>query len=387
MFTKLATKVLAVVAVLSLLGTLFAFGYTMGRTASTGPSSEFSLLHEVQRQIETSAIDQPDQKDLTEGAVRGMLRGMDDPYASYMTPEAYRVFGEELLTGQYSGVGIWLNRDEQVVKIVAVVPDGPADNAGVEPGDQVQSVDGEEVADLSLDEVAQSILGESGTEVTLGLLVDGEEPKELTLVREKIELPALESRMEGDIGVVQLLSFTGGVGSKVVEAIDDLEAQGARGLVLDMRGNPGGSLMEAVDVASAFFDDGVVVSYKERGQEEKVFDATSQAGTELPLVVLVDEGSASASEIVAAAVQDRGRGPVVGTETYGKGSVQQVFELSDRSAVKLTVASYFTPSGDRIGQEGVEPDVRVEDREQQLPRAIEVLNETISESAPVAAAG
>lgn len=386
MFTKLSTKVLAVVAVLSLLGTVFVFGYTLGRTASPGSSSNFSLLREVQGQIETSALDQPDQQDLTEGAVRGMLRGLDDPYASYMTPEAYRIFGEELLTGQYSGVGIWLNRDEQVVKIVAVVPDGPADKAGVEPGDQVQSVDGEEVQDLSLDEVAQSILGESGTEVTLGLLVGGEEPREVTLVRKKIDLPSLDSSMEGDVGVLQLFSFTGGVGSKVVEAIDELESQGAKGLVLDMRGNPGGSLMEAVDVASAFFDDGVIVSYRERGREEKVFEATSQPGTDLPLVVLVDQGSASASEIVAAAVQDRDRGPVVGTETYGKGSVQQVFELSDRSAVKLTVASYFTPSGRRIGQEGVEPDVRVEDREQQLPRAIEVLNEVIDGDTRAAAA-
>ncbi|MEX2586665.1 MAG: S41 family peptidase [Actinomycetota bacterium] len=386
MFTRYSTRVLAAVAVLSLLGTLVGFGYVLGRTASPGSNSDFSLLHEIQRQIETSAVDQPDEQALTEGAARGMLRGLEDPYSSYMTPEAYRVFGEELLTGRYSGVGIWLNRDEQVVKIVAVVPGGPADDAGVVPGDQVQSVDGAEVAELSLDEVAQNILGESGTEVTLGLLVGGEELKELTLVREKIELPSLESSMEGDAGVLQLLSFTGGVGSKVVEAIDDLEAQGAKGLVLDMRGNPGGSLVEAVDVASAFFDDGLIVSYQERGQEEKVFNATSQPGTDLPLVVLVDQGSASASEIVAAAVQDRERGPVVGTETYGKGSVQQVFELSDGSAVKLTVATYHTPSGRVIGQEGVEPDVRVEDRDQQLPRAIEVLNEMIDGGAQVAAA-
>lgn len=385
MLTK-PVKIMLAVALLSLMGVVFMVGYLLGRSASPVSGGVYALLQEVRDRIEGSAMQDPDEQELARGAVRGLLNGLDDPYASYMTPEAYRVFGEELLTGQYSGVGIWLNRDEQFVKIVAVVPGGPAEGAGVVPGDAVVSVDGEEVADLSLDEVAQRILGEEGTEVTVGILPESGELRELTLTRAKIDLPALDYRLDGDVGILQLLSFTGGVAERLREAVDDLERQGARGFVLDMRGNPGGALQESVDVSNVFLDGGVVVTYRDRDGNEEAFEATDSVGTELPLVVLVDQGSASASEIVAAAVQDRDRGTVVGTATYGKGSVQQVFGLSDGSAVKLTVATYFTPSGREIGAEGVEPDVLVEDREQQLPRAIEVLRESLDETAEAPAA-
>lgn len=383
MLGKLTTKVLASVAVVVLLGMLFVAGFALGRSGS-----DYSLLEEVRQRVEASAIDRPGDEELIRGAVRGMVGGLEDPYASYMTPGAYRVFGEELLTGEYSGVGIWLNREEQVIKIVGVVPGGPAEDAGVVTGDQIESVDGDPVADLTLDEVVQRILGEAGTEVTLGLLHESGEAEEVTLERDKIEIPSLEHRLEGDTGILELLSFSGNVGFEVREAIGELERQGARGLVLDMRGNPGGSLVEAVDVASAFLDGGVVVSYKERGADEKAFEAVPPQETQLPLVVVVDEGSASASEIVAAAIQERDRGTVLGTETYGKGSVQQVFGLSDGGAVKLTVATYYTPSGKEIGQEGVEPDVLVEDRDQQVPRAMELLDEMVAGAAgPAAAAG
>lgn len=382
---KFATKWLAVLSVFCLLGVLFIAGYALGRFESAGSAGRFALLNEVQGLIESSAVDQPEEDELLQGAARGMVRGLNDPYASYLTPEAYRAFGEEVLDGQYSGVGIWLNLDDLGVLIVAVVPGGPADGAGIVPGERVAAVDGEPVGELDLDEVARRILGETGTEVTLELVGEDGEPRELTLERDRIDIPVVDSRMEGDVGIVQLLSFSGNAGNKVRDAVAQLEREGAQGFVLDMRGNPGGSLVESVEVASVFLDGGVIVSYQERGQSEKVFEASPPVGTNLPLVVLVDQGSASASEIVAAAIQERDRGTIVGTSTYGKGSVQQVFGLSDGSAVKLTVASYFTPSGQKIGEDGVEPDVVVEDREQQLPRAIEELQSLLADQ-PAAAA-
>lgn len=379
MFKRHSTKILAGFAALGISTAFFVFGFTIGQSRSQD-SSEYKILEEAQSQIENLALTKPNDKRLMESAVKGMLEGLDDPHALYYTPKAYRALGEELLTGQFSGVGVWLNRSAEFTKIVSVLPDTPAAKAGIEPGDIITSVDGKPVAGMTLDEVGQQIMGEAGTKVRIKIVRSAGNPREFVLDREKLDIPSMTSSVKDKVGILNLLSFTGGVGDKLRETVARMQAEGARGFILDLRGNPGGSLDEAVQVASVFIEDGTVVTYRERGKPEVVYQARGPVETKLPLVVLADEGSASASEIVAGAIQDRQRGLIVGTETYKKGSVQRVIGLSDGSAIKLTVASYFTPSGRGIGEQGVLPDVMVPDRAAQLSKATEILSGMLVEA-------
>jgi carboxyl-terminal processing protease len=377
-FDRLSTKILAGLTGLGLLTASFFFGFGVG-TSSSKEDSPYKLLDEAQDRIESSALAKPKQEDLIEGAVRGLINGLNDPHASFLDPQAYRRFSDEHLTGQFSGVGVWLNRNQEQTKVVTVLEGSPAEEAGVLAGDVITAVDGKPVSGLSLDEVAQKILGRPGTQVRISVARQGEDQREFVLNRKKLEVPSVKAGLNGSVGVIELVSFTGEVGRKVKDAVRSLESQGAKGFILDLRGNPGGVLDQAVEVASVFLDRGVVVAYRERGKEEVVFEARGEQETKLPLVVLVDEGSASASEIVAGAIQDHHRGLIIGQETYKKGSVQRVFGLSDGSAIKLTIASYFTPSGRAIGERGVLPDVTVAERDRQLGRANEILSGMVAE--------
>lgn len=379
MFKRHSTKILAGLAALAVPAAFFVFGFTLGRSSSS-EGSRYQILEEAQSRIDSMALTEPDDKRLIQGAVKGMLQGLDDPHSLYYNPQAYRALGDELLTGQFSGVGVWLNRAGELTKIVSVLPDTPAAAAGMEPGDLITAVDGKPVAGLELDEVGQRIAGREGTNVVIKVIRGAGIPQEFTLSRKKLDLPSVETTMKDDVGILNLLSFTGGVGGKIRDAVTAMQAQGAKGFILDLRGNPGGSLDEAVQVASVFLDEGNIVTYRERGKPEVVYRARGPVTTKLPLVVLVDEGSASASEIVAGAIQDRQRGLIVGTETYKKGSVQRVVGLSDGSAIKLTVASYFTPSGRGIGEHGVLPDVEVADRDRQVAKATEILSGMLAEA-------
>jgi len=378
-FKKHSTKILAGFAALGISTAFFVFGFTIGQSRSQD-TSEYKILEEAQSQIENLALTKPNDKRLMESAVKGMLDGLEDHHALYYTPKAYRALGEELLTGQFSGVGVWLNRSAELTKIVSVLPETPAAKAGIEPGDIITSVDGRPVAGMTLDEVGQEIMGEAGTKVRIKIVRGAGNPREFILDRKKLDIPSMTSSVKDKVGILNLLSFTGGVGDKLRETVAKMQAEGARGFILDLRGNPGGSLDEAVQVASVFIEDGTIVTYRERGKPEVVYHARGPVETKLPLVVLADEGSASASEIVAGAIQDRQRGLIVGTETYKKGSVQRVIGLSDGSAIKLTVASYFTPSGRGIGEQGVLPDVMVADRAAQLSKATEILSGMLVEA-------
>jgi carboxyl-terminal processing protease len=382
-FERLSTKILAGLTAAGLLTASFFFGYGVG-TSNPRQESNFKLLEEAKGHIDASALASPEEKLLLQGAVRGMLQGLNDPHVGYLTPEAYRAFGEELLSGQFSGVGVWLNMEAGAAKVVSVLSGGPASAAGIAVGDVVTAVDRKPVKGLTLDEIAQKIQGRVGTRVRLEVIRAGKQQLSFALQREKLDVPSVNSTLKDGVGTIELVSFIGGAGRKVREAVQSLEAGGAKGFILDMRGNPGGSLNEAVNVASVFLDGGEVVSYRERGKPEFTYGARGPVATSLPLVILVDEGSASASEIVAGAIQDRQRGLIVGTETYKKGSVQQVFGLSDGSAIKLTIASYFTPSGRAIGERGVIPDVNVAERDQQLSQANEILSGIVAQTLPEA---
>lgn len=355
----------------------FLFGFDTGRRA--GSSDELALLDEADRLIRRSALRSPGRKVLLKAAVRGMLQGLDDPYSAYLSPEAYRNLKDDQAEGQFSGVGLWMKEENEKFKVVSVLDSSPAAAAGLQAGDLIVQIDTKPVEGLDLDEVSGRIQGRPGT--TVRLVVEREKAtREFVIVRRKLDLPTVSSRMLADgVGLIELVLFHGEAGRKVREAVTSLEKRGARGFILDLRGNPGGFLDEAVDVAAVFLEGGKVVSYRERGQAEVVYEATSPAATKLALVVMVDQGSASASEVVAGAIQDRQRGLIVGTETYGKGSVQSFLPLSDGSAIKLTTASYFTPSGRAIGTSGVIPDISVAERGRQLARAKEVITGILAE--------
>lgn len=378
MFTRNSERVFAAAAGLVLLAAAFLLGYGVG-LRSPQTDAGFGLLEEVERHVNDSAMRAKSEKELVQGAIRGMIAALDDPYAAYFDPEEYADFRKGV-TGQFSGVGVWLKKDQDRVKVVSLLPNTPAERAGILAGDIILTIDGEDAHEMALDEAVQKIVGEAGTTVELVVERPDGSTKTFKMVREKIEVPAVKSKMLDDrIGLIELITFTEGSGEKVREAVKSLEKKGARGYILDMRGNPGGLVDEAVKVSSVFIPEGNVVSYRERGKQEVRYDVKGGAETKRPLVVLVDEASASASEIVAGAVQDHRRGIIVGTETFGKGSIQVPFPLSDGSAIKLTVASYYTPSGRSIGERGIEPDVVAADKSLQLARAQEVLSGILAE--------
>lgn len=350
----------------------FALGHWVGRNNVSSRLEEFSLLKEVEEHIADSSLRKVSHDELFDGALRGMVRAVDDPYSEYLDPEQHQLLRDSLAS-HYSGVGIALKPEGDQLKVVSVLSETPASKAGIVPGDIVVSVDGEAVAGLAVDEVARQIQGTPGSRVTLSVR-RGQGSLEITMTREKIEREVVEGRMvRNRLGHIRITLFNVGVAEKVRELVRSLAEKGARGFILDLRGNPGGDFEEGVNVASAFLDGGRVVSRRDRGSAEVTYDATGGVETRLPLVVMVDEGTASASEIVAGAIQDRGRGIVVGSPTFGKNAVQTVIPLSDGSALKLTTASFYTPSGKSIGEKGITPDVSVIEKDLQLARAQQIL--------------
>lgn len=367
----------------------FSIGYFMGgesdgKAGSTDDAAQLSVVRDAYRKIRSSAVEPPSEQALTRGAVRGMvgvLRDSDDPYALFYSPEGYRSF-QELTAGQFSGIGVWLKTKNRRLEIVSVLPSTPAKAAGLKHGDIIEAIDGVDVGNLSTDQAVDRIKGPEGTKVELELNRTGKTVK-LAIKRSSIELPNLLARMTASrLGYIRLYGFARGAGRQVRRQVDHLRSEGAEGLVLDLRDNGGGLFSEAVDVASVFIEDGPIVSYQEKAEPDVVYNAEGDAFEDLPLVVLVNEGSASASEIVAGAIQDRDRALVVGTRTYGKGSVQEVVPLRDASALKLTTAAYVTPDGTDIDGEGVAPDVVVDAAPRlQRERAIEILKGIVVSSA------
>lgn len=385
LFAGLAALVLAL--------TLFSVGFAMGRRVDDPiairgvDGGGLSLIEKAYAKITGSAVKLPDKDVLSRGAVKGMvdaLKKANDPYAYFFSPKSYDSFSE-LTTGKFSGIGVWLKEKDDELEIVSVLPSTPAVRAGLKRGDVIKTIDGSAVKNMTSDEAVARIKGPSGSTVTLTIDRDGT-GRTFEIERETINLPNVRSRLIGDIGYVRLFSFSRGAGDQVREKVASLTDHGAGGIILDLRDNGGGLFSEGIDVASDFIEDGKIVTYKERSAPEIVYRAKGDAFEDVPLVVLVNEGTASASEIVTGALQDRNRAVVIGTKTYGKGSVQEVVPLPDASAFKLTVAAYFTPDGKNLSGNGIEPDVVVDDSPAaQRARAIETLEGIIaSGSSPVA---
>jgi carboxyl-terminal processing protease len=362
----------------------FVFGFLAGRVGRTGPGSP-DVVAEAAERLQRSAASDVSREDLDEAAIRGMLAALGDRYAAYYDTSDYAQF-QRLLDGRYSGVGLWLGRvPAGAVEVTSVLPDSPAAAAGLRVGDTLVDVAGEPVEDVPVGEIVRRMHGAPGTEVAVTVRrATGIETLRLRRV-DLVSSDVTSDVVTGNVGRIRVAAFTRGTGKEAREAFAALRAKHVNGVVLDLRGNPGGLLDEGVQVASAFLDKGVVVSYRGRGVEEKTYDVIGHGDTTTPLVVLVDAGTASAAEVVAGALQDHNRALVVGGRTYGKGSVQQPLVLSDGSALEVTVARYFTPSGRSVEQVGITPDVDLPvgyDAAAALRRAVEVLSGTVA-SAPV----
>jgi carboxyl-terminal processing protease len=298
------------------------------------------------------------------GAVREMLETLEDPYTRFMDPEEFRSMQIDT-SGELTGVGIQISQDEETKEILVVAPieDTPAFDAGIRPQDVILAIDGESTAEMDLNDAVSKIRGVEGSEVTLTLR-RGEQELDVPLVRARIEIHPVRYNVqagpEGQIGYIRLNQFSANAAEEMGEAIEDLEAQGVTGYILDLRSNPGGLLYSSIDIARMWLDSGVIVSTVNRQGVVDEEAANSRALTDKPLVVLVDGGSASASEILSGALKDNERAVLVGTRTFGKGLVQSVRSLGDGSGVAITVAKYLTPNGTDINKTGIDPDVPVE---------------------------
>jgi carboxyl-terminal processing protease len=346
-----------------------------GTTPSASTTSP-SVLDEAADRILADAARPVTREQLDQAAVEGMLKALGDRWGAYYSPTGYASF-QAGLDGRYSGIGVWLRAgDGERVVIASVQPASPAASAGLLAGDRLVSVAGHPVGSESLGDVAAQLRGESGSSVSLVLERDGE-PVTTTVRRGAVASSDVDvTRLKGGVEVVRIAAFTKGTGAAVRKAIESSDARTVSGVVLDLRGNPGGLLTEAVEVASEFLDGGAVVSYQRRGEPLHQLNAIGQGNTSVPLVVLVDSSTASAAEVVAAALQDRDRAVIVGARTYGKGSIQEPSQLSDGSALELTVGRYVTPSGRSLDGVGLMPDVLVSTKAgptQAEQRALEVL--------------
>ncbi|MBU1672640.1 MAG: S41 family peptidase [Actinobacteria bacterium] len=345
-------------------------------------------VKDAQKKGETS----PDK--LLDVGLTALGKALDDEHSGYMNASQNKRLTEDL-SGSFYGVGFTLKVDKDKEgkgtdrpKVVSVIKDSPSDKAGVKKDDLIMSVDGKDTKGVPLDTVILWIRGKNGTKVNIKAK-RGDESLDFNMVREKITIPDLETEIvDGKYGVLRLFEFNSGVGQKVRDAVRDMQSKGVQGFILDLRNDPGGLLDEAVKVSSVFINDGVIVSYQTKGSPKVDEKARGGAETALPLVVLTNGGSASSSEIVAGAIKDHKRGTLVGTKTYGKGSVQKVYELDNDGAMKLTISLYYLPNGESIDGTGIEPDVMVEAKDDpnedqiQLDRAKQVLQNLIDGKPP-----
>ena len=389
--TRPGKAFIAAIAVLFVVAASFALGYSLGERRDEGfgifggttGQTALDVVDDAYQKIHSEAMDPPTRDELAQGAVKGMIRVLNrsgDRYALFYSPKGYREF-REYTSGHFSGIGVWLKEKNGEIAIISVLPSTPARAAGLRAGDVVERIDGKSVAPMTVEQAVNLIKGQPGTEVSLTVDRDGE-LLTYSITRAAIQLPEVVSRMTGaDLGYVHVYGFTRGTGDELRNAVKKLTAKGARGVILDLRDNGGGLLSEAIDVASVFLETGKIVTYKQSSSSEVVYDAEGDAFDGIPLVVLVNEGTASASEIVAGALQDRDRAVLVGSTTYGKGLVQQVFPLGDASALKFTTGAYFTPSGRNINGKGIQPDVEVHaPPAMQKRRAIQILKGILASS-------
>lgn len=330
----------------------------------TLPFDELRTFTEIFGRIKQDYVEPVSDKKLLEDAIRGMLSGLD-PHSAYLASEEYKEL-QEGTTGQFGGLGIEVGMENGFVKVVSPIDDTPAQRAGLKSGDLIVRLDDKPVKGMTLADAVKTMRGEPGTDIVLTVIREGEEaPLKFTLTRDIIKVKSVKNKLlEKDYGYLRISSFQSATGQNLVDAVEELKKENERplkGVVLDLRNNPGGVLNAAVEVSDAFLNSGLIVFTEGRIKNSEMrFNATQgDVINGAPIVVLINGGSASASEIVAGALQDQKRAVIMGEKSFGKGSVQTILPTSNNAAVKLTTARYFTPSGRSIQAEGIEPDVKL----------------------------
>ncbi len=329
------------------------------------PLDELRAFSDVYARIKKDYVVEVEDKELLENAIRGMLTGLD-PHSSYLNAEEFKEL-QIGTTGEFGGLGIEVGMEDGFVKVISPIDDTPAARAGILAGDLIIRLDDKPVKGMTLNDAVKVMRGKRGTEITLTIIREGaNKPLKFTVERDIIKVRSVKQRtLDPGYGYVRISSFQSRTSHDLEEAIEKLRKENdgkIKGLVLDLRNNPGGVLNGAVGVSDAFIDDGLIV-YTEGRVQDSVLRYSASRGDVLdgaPLVILINQGSASASEIVAGALQDHNRAIIMGTKSFGKGSVQTILPLSEKSALKLTTARYFTPSGRSIQAQGIEPDIQLD---------------------------
>ncbi len=325
----------------------------------------YGQLDQLQQLIENRYYIPVDREKLYEGIYKGLFAGIGDPYSAYLNKKEYADL-QIAASGEYEGIGVTIGPDKDgFINVVAPIDDTPAFKAGIKSEDKIIAVDGTEYNGESIDLAAAAMRGEGGTTVVITIL-RGDEIMEFTIKRAKIVLETVRKEMlDGDIAYIRVSSFEKHTAEDFQAALRDLELSGAKGLIIDLRDNPGGLVDVSIEIADALLPEGIV-TYTENRQGERYYYKSAPGATELPFVILVNRGSASASEIIAGAIKDSDLGNIVGTTTYGKGIIQEIVQLDSGDATKLTIMQYFSPNGEVIHEKGVEPDYVVEITEEDL---------------------
>lgn len=365
-------KLRTLLSLVLLVTVAFGAGFlTANRSASPvaeaqSPEAEetFRPFWEAYDIVKSQFVDPIDDETLMIGALEGMLEALEDENTNYLEPSELAAWNESL-NGEFEGIGATVRQDEETggLIIVGPLPGSPAEEAGILPGDIIVQVGGKDITDLSQAEIINQVRGPAGTAVRLGILRDGEPDMiEITVIRERIVLPIVESRMlDNNVGYIRLSQFTLESATELRDTLLEMDANNLNGLVLDLRDNPGGYLDSSLEVIRLFIDEGVILIEQLPGEEERVFEANSTAvAPDVPLAVLVNAGSASASELVAGSFRDLDRAVIVGVTTFGKGTVQIINPLSNGGAVRVSIARWVTPDGNSVDETGLEPDVVVE---------------------------
>ena len=402
-------RVITLMVVLILLTNIITFGVTNRVTIKYKdrviiPANEYAQLTSTYKKyskviglesyVKDSFLKEVDEEKLLEGELKGMFQALEDPYSLYMTSDEFKDFMEHT-KGVYGGIGVIVTPgDDNLITVVSPIEDTPGERAGLKTGDKIIKVNGKEFTADNMDKAVKLMKGEPKTTVSVTILRKEKDGKnnymDIDIVREEIRLVTVKSNMlEDNIGYMKITSFDDLTYEDFKKDLDSLMKKNASGIILDLRSNPGGLLDVCVDIADEFLGEGVVV-YTETRSGERTYEKSKKNHIDIPLVVLVNEGSASASEILAGAIKDRNRGILIGNKTFGKGVVQRIKQLSDGSGFKLTVSEYFTPNGINIHGIGIEPDIIVDlpedvegigienlDKDVQLQTAIEKMKEMI----------